>query len=227
MLPGGCASESKRRRRSPPPPVPTEYRSVMSYVRGAGSTGSTESDFRDSPCTTGAKRVAIDGAGMERGSIWIASLQDMNTGRYPPNARAFVHIASTPATAADAAADAAATPKFECSCDVWADERAGLQHYGVYLDDTPAAADVFAARIDSICAFMHTVLLSECDVVVHCDAGLSRSPAVAVAYLILYAGRTYEEAYAIVHAAQPNMCINIGFCSVLMHLLKRAAEKKP
>ena len=46
---------------------------------------------------------------------------------------------------------------------------------------------------------------------VHCEAGVSRGPAVVIAYLIRHVGMTFEQAHAVVRAARPQVDVNFGF----------------
>lgn len=49
------------------------------------------------------------------------------------------------------------------------------------------------------------------NVLVHCNAGVSRTSMVAIAYLMQYKGMTYEEAYSLVKSRRPAVRPNDGF----------------
>lgn len=55
-------------------------------------------------------------------------------------------------------------------------------------------------------------------VVVHCMAGISRSPSVVIAWLIIYKGMTYEEAFALVIRNRPFIRPNVLFTRILKAL---------
>lgn len=58
-------------------------------------------------------------------------------------------------------------------------------------------------------------------VLVHCNAGVSRSAAVIVAFLMMNRGIRYDDAMALVRAARPIACPNEGFRRQLKDLERR------
>lgn len=63
--------------------------------------------------------------------------------------------------------------------------------------------------------FIKQSLTSQKNILVHCNAGVSRSVSIVIGYLILEEHKTYEEAYNIVKAARCCMQPNIGFIQQL------------
>src|SRR3990172_11102387 len=62
---------------------------------------------------------------------------------------------------------------------------------------------VHTDQLDHIAFFLETLLAKRCDVLVHCAAGMERSP-LAVAYFLAYSkGIPIEEAYKIVKRGRP------------------------
>jgi len=64
-------------------------------------------------------------------------------------------------------------------------------------------------------AFIQAKILSQKTVLVHCQAGVSRSATVVCAYLMRYGGLTMEEALDHTSACRPCVCPNIGFITQL------------
>ncbi|KAK9762249.1 dual specificity phosphatase 19 [Basidiobolus ranarum] len=52
-------------------------------------------------------------------------------------------------------------------------------------------------------------------ILVHCQAGISRSATVVIAYLMKYQDISLDEAYILVHLARPIICPNDSFCQQL------------
>jgi predicted protein tyrosine phosphatase len=69
--------------------------------------------------------------------------------------------------------------------------------------------------IDEQLLFLSECLKREKKVLVHCNAGVSRSASVAIAYLIRYEQLSYEEAFATVKKARPSIRPNHGFVEQL------------
>lgn len=53
---------------------------------------------------------------------------------------------------------------------------------------------------------------------VHCSGGVSRSPSVVIAYLIMHYNQTYEEAFNLVKRVRPGIKPNKGFVTQLIDL---------
>ncbi|CAL8254333.1 unnamed protein product [Lota lota] len=52
-------------------------------------------------------------------------------------------------------------------------------------------------------------------VLVHCNAGVSRSTAIVIGYLMLREGLSFDDAFGQVKHARPSVCPNPGFCQQL------------
>lgn len=72
--------------------------------------------------------------------------------------------------------------------------------------------------IDLVCDFIETALSAGGAVFVHCNAGISRSGALVVAFLILRCGMSLAEALAKARAARPLVRPNDGFMRQLAEL---------
>lgn len=67
------------------------------------------------------------------------------------------------------------------------------------------------------CAFIHKQVISKQGrVLVHCQAGVSRSATICMAYLIKYHKLSFIAAYGVVKAAREIICPNTGFLDQLM-----------
>ncbi|ORX92635.1 phosphatases II [Basidiobolus meristosporus CBS 931.73] len=53
-------------------------------------------------------------------------------------------------------------------------------------------------------------------ILIHCQAGISRSATVVMAYLMKYQNISLDEAYIMAHTARPIICPNDSFCQQLM-----------
>ncbi|MPC69208.1 Dual specificity protein phosphatase 14 [Portunus trituberculatus] len=90
----------------------------------------------------------------------------------------------------------------------------GVRVVAVRVADDPSAdlASHLAAAADTI----HQELCGGGRVLVHCVAGVSRSPALVLAYLVRHGGMTLREAFLHVRAARPSARPNSGFFSQLI-----------
>ena len=61
---------------------------------------------------------------------------------------------------------------------------------------------------------------------IHCAAGMSRSPTIVIAYLMLILGLSLEQSARVVCAAHPYTCPNSGFLKQLLELEKAIIKKK-
>ena len=68
-----------------------------------------------------------------------------------------------------------------------------------------------SGKLASVLPFINKCLVSNCKIVVCCEKGLSRSPAVVAAYLIKYRGKTFEDTAELFEDKLPNIDINLGF----------------
>jgi len=72
-------------------------------------------------------------------------------------------------------------------------------------------------------AFIHSCILAKKTVLVHCQAGVSRSATVVCAYLMRYGGLTFEEALDHTVRCRPCACPNIGFITQLQRFQTQLA----
>lgn len=68
--------------------------------------------------------------------------------------------------------------------------------------------------------FIENALNSKENILVHCNAGVSRSASIVIAYLILKSSLSFESALALVKAARPCIRPNDGFMIQLRNLRK-------
>ncbi|NWY02769.1 DUS12 phosphatase, partial [Nothoprocta ornata] len=86
---------------------------------------------------------------------------------------------------------------------------AGLRAMHVRARDEPGAD--LLSRFDDCAAFIAAARAAGGAALVCCAAGVSRSAAVATAYLMKSEGLPWEEAYAALRAAKPDVGVNPGF----------------
>ena len=73
----------------------------------------------------------------------------------------------------------------------------------------------------SLCGdFLEDCRRSQRKVLVHCNAGISRSASVVIGYLISHHDLSYEEAFQLVQASKPSIRPNEGFVKQLKQLRK-------
>ncbi|XP_040428343.1 dual specificity protein phosphatase 12 isoform X1 [Cygnus olor] len=85
----------------------------------------------------------------------------------------------------------------------------GVRTLHVRARDEPGAD--LLSRLDECAAFIGAARASGGAALVRCQAGVSRSVAVVTAYLMKTQGLGWEEAYAAVRAAKPDVEVNPGF----------------
>jgi len=64
--------------------------------------------------------------------------------------------------------------------------------------------------------FIHSAYKQEKHVLIHCQGAISRSPTIAISYLIKYQNMTLADAFLQVKTKHPNTCPNEGFCLQLI-----------
>lgn len=91
----------------------------------------------------------------------------------------------------------------------------GLPRAVVYCDlhllDIPEAAPALRAEVAQACAFIDTALGGGGGCLVHCNAGVSRSSAVIIAWLMSRKGMAFGGALALVRQTRPSARPNDGF----------------
>ena len=83
----------------------------------------------------------------------------------------------------------------------------------INIGDT-VSADI-AAQFERVASFISKAMAAGGAVLVHCSAGVSRSPTLAVAFLMLHQGMRLSEASKRVLAARPCACPNLAFAAAL------------
>jgi predicted protein tyrosine phosphatase len=92
-----------------------------------------------------------------------------------------------------------------------------IQHDILPIEDTPqqATVSIFAENIDRLLDSIHKSLLEGKRVAVHCQAGVSRSATVVIAYMMKYEGLSLNDAVEYVSTHRPAICPNRGFLEML------------
>lgn len=88
-----------------------------------------------------------------------------------------------------------------------------VRRHHVEIEDSPQAD--MLQHIKETARFMHETICAEKAVYVHCQAGLSRSVTIVMAYLIRYQRVSLCQAYMIIKCARPIACPNGAFCRQL------------
>jgi predicted protein tyrosine phosphatase len=111
-----------------------------------------------------------------------------------------------------------------CYCDAWSTVRMG---WGVVRDGSndTALADI-AQYFDSAYDFISTAVRSGHGVLIHCARGVSRSVAVALAYLIREHGLPLADAYVRVRSVRPQAKPNANFLRQLVAYEKRVRAER-
>ncbi|CAL4206176.1 unnamed protein product, partial [Meganyctiphanes norvegica] len=84
----------------------------------------------------------------------------------------------------------------------------------VQLQDVPGAD--LSQYLHEICDKLESIRLTGGRALVHCVAGVSRSPSFVLAYLVKYGGMSLREAYQHVHDIRPCVRPNHGFFEYLI-----------
>jgi len=100
-----------------------------------------------------------------------------------------------------------------------------LTYLTLHLYDS-ASEDISTILYEAV-AFIEDVVSSGGRVYIHCHQGVSRSSAMAIAYLMYANGWGYEPAYAFVRERRGIASPNAGFIARLMQLAKRFAAPTP
>ncbi|XP_070704602.1 uncharacterized protein [Pempheris klunzingeri] len=75
--------------------------------------------------------------------------------------------------------------------------------------------------------FIDSAMSSGASVLVHCAAGISRSPALAVAYIMYSLGMDLDHAYRFVKERRPSISPNFNFLGQLQHFQGTLSQKAP
>jgi len=94
-----------------------------------------------------------------------------------------------------------------------ASEKDGLNCYRIDILDT-SSADL-KPHLEGVCNHIDRALRSGANVLVHCQQGISRSPAIVIAFLIRNRGMSFDAAYALVRRQRACVKPNSGFVRAL------------
>jgi len=105
-------------------------------------------------------------------------------------------------------------------------ENHGIKYLNVVMLDVPEQS--LSTCLDEILQFIHQALSISSEnkpdppskVLVHCNAGVSRSSTIIIAYLIKYKGMTYQQALELVRKNRPSAKPNHGFETQLIEMEK-------
>ncbi|KAH7884933.1 protein-tyrosine phosphatase-like protein [Phlebopus sp. FC_14] len=92
-------------------------------------------------------------------------------------------------------------------------EKDGFRCLRIDILDKPSAD--LRPHLEGACQYIAGALNAGGNVLVHCQQGVSRSPAIVIAYLIHNLGMSYDQAYALVKRRRPCINPNPGFVSAL------------
>ncbi|KAH7924970.1 phosphatases II [Leucogyrophana mollusca] len=92
-------------------------------------------------------------------------------------------------------------------------EKDGFRCLRIDILDKPTAD--LRPHLEGACQYIASALQSGNNVLVHCQQGVSRSPAIVIAYLIHNLGMSYDQAHALVKRRRPCINPNPGFVAAL------------
>jgi len=96
------------------------------------------------------------------------------------------------------------TPNIKCHF-----KKQGIRYCQVPIYDEPSSH--ILPYLDGAVLFIHCLISKGKSVLVHCQAGISRSSTLVIAYWMRYRGMTRDEAYLQVKKRRPCICPNQGF----------------
>ncbi|KAF7422204.1 hypothetical protein PC9H_010360 [Pleurotus ostreatus] len=92
-------------------------------------------------------------------------------------------------------------------------EKDGFNCYRIQILD--ASSVDLRPHLEAVCEHIEAALRSGRNVLIHCQQGVSRSPAIAIAYLIRNLGMTYDAAHALLKRKRACIKPNSGFVRAL------------
>eukprot|EP00045_Choanoeca_perplexa_P017124 m.242882 g.242882 ORF g.242882 m.242882 type:complete len:397 (-) comp17455_c2_seq1:202-1392(-) len=98
------------------------------------------------------------------------------------------------------------------------DVPAFADHHHLAIADNMNAALGLLPHLKTLAMLVHEAIKDNGRVLIHCSAGISRSPTVALAYLMLHQGQSLAAAQKLVSAARPIVSPNLAFLGVLQQL---------
>jgi dual specificity MAP kinase phosphatase len=99
-----------------------------------------------------------------------------------------------------------------------------FQYYHIPADDTQKQnlLDYF----DQVYTFISNAIENKERVLVHCVAGISRSPAIVISFLMRYAHMNMNDAYELVKTKRSIVSPNLNFMGQLLQYEKKLNEQK-
>lgn len=91
----------------------------------------------------------------------------------------------------------------------WYKKHEGIIYHCIDIEDDGNAN--ILQHFDAACHFIHQHIMSGGVVLVHCQAGMSRSATICIAYLIQHHHLSLVAAHAVVKSAREIICPNAGF----------------
>ncbi|TGZ84467.1 phosphatases II, partial [Ascodesmis nigricans] len=86
-------------------------------------------------------------------------------------------------------------------------------HYHIPLENTPNSP--LLERLPEVTMLIYEALhdpdIDSPKMLVHCDFGMSRAPAVVIGYLMATGGLSFREGIRMVQEKRGNVCLNLGF----------------
>jgi len=99
-----------------------------------------------------------------------------------------------------------------------------IKYHRIMIDDTPISN--LLQHMNGACKFIKAQIKAGKQVLVHCQAGVSRSASICIAYLIKEHYLTFIQAYVVVKAARPLISPNHGYVSQLLKWQIAQEEEK-
>lgn len=99
-----------------------------------------------------------------------------------------------------------------------------IEYHRIIIEDAPDK-DLYQ-HFDAACDFIEKHINLGNQVLVHCQAGVSRSATICMAYLMKKVGLTFIQAYACVKEARPVASPNWGFVEQLLKYEMELRKKK-
>ncbi len=91
-----------------------------------------------------------------------------------------------------------------------------IEWHRLVIDDNPN--EPISKHFYTVHSIIRNALLNKKNVIVHCAAGMSRSPTLVLAYLMIENKWRFEEAYNHIKSKRPHISPNIGFIKQLKQL---------
>ena len=94
-----------------------------------------------------------------------------------------------------------------------------IEYFRFYMKDGKGSGEILLKNIDDTISFITSALSNKkSKILVHCQAGMSRSPAIILAYLILEHKMTLKEAFTHTKSIRPAIRPNVEFLPPLLEI---------